>query len=403
MGSVKRLRDKVYRIVYDASSTNGKRNQKRETLYNVTKSEAEETLATRKERAKHRQGLRNPDITVAELFGEFFEIKRRTLSASGYERYEGMFRNYVAPAIGNFKVSDLQPEHLINAYAKWSAKGVSGRPLSGRSVHHLHDLIRCALNFAFRREWVARNVAACLETEDLPKATKPEPIALNEAEMAALLSAARHPSERAKRSGGPSAEPWFHPAVAFAIYTGARRGEVLGLRWSDVDFESNTVAIRRSLTRTHSRGLFFKEPKSGKARTITMPRTLATILKQHRTAQDNERQILGAGYKDDDLVFARPDGSLVNPRNFANRVIELAVRAKVTPITAHCLRDTHASLLAKKGVPLEVVSKRLGHADIRITAERYLHVYRESDAAAARALDTIPPFDSLRSLRASAH
>jgi integrase len=389
MGSVKRLRDKVYRIVYDASSTNGKRNQKRETLYNVTKSEAEETLAKRKERAKHRQGLRNPDITVAELFGEFFEIKRRTLSASGYERYEGMFRNYVGPAIGNLKVSDLRPAHLIDAYAKWSAQGVSGRPLSGRSVHHLHDLIRCALNFGVRREWVARNVAACLETEDLPKATKPEPIALNEAEMAALLSAARHPSERAKRSGGPSAEPWFYPAVALAIYTGARRGEVLGLRWLDVDFESNTVTIRRSLTRTHSLGLFFKEPKSGKARTITMPCTLAGILKQHRETQDHERTLIGTGYKDDDLVFARPDGSLVNPRSFGNRVIELATRAKVTPITAHCLRDTHASLLAKKGVPLEVVSKRLGHADIRITAERYLHVYRESDAAAARALDTI--------------
>jgi integrase len=73
--------------------------------------------------------------------------------------------------------------------------------------------------------------------------------------MGALLNAARHPPQRAKRSGGPSAEPWFYPAVAFAIYTGARRGEVLGLRWSDVDFESDAVTIRRSLTRTHSLGL----------------------------------------------------------------------------------------------------------------------------------------------------
>ena len=364
MGSVKRLRDKVYRIVYDISNRNGKRKQKRETLYNVTKSEAEETLAKRKERAKHRQGLRNPDISVAELFGEFFQIKRRTLSASGFERYEGMFRNYVAPEIGNLKVSDLRPEHLIDAYAKWSVKGVSGRPLSGRTVHHLHDLIRCALNFGVRREWVARNVGACLEAEDIPKAAKPEPIALNEAEMAALLNAAQHPSERAKRSGGPSAELWFYPAVAFAVFTGARRGEVLGLRWCDVDFTSNTVRIRRSLTRTHSRGLFFKEPKNGKARTITMPATLTALLPQHRAAQVKERSILGAGYKDDDLVFARPDGSLINPRCFGNRVIELATRAKVTRITAHCLRDTHASILAKKGVPLEVVSKRLGHADI---------------------------------------
>ena len=389
MGSVKRLRDKVYRIVYDVPNTNGKRKQKRETLYNVTKSEAEETLAKRKEQAKHRQGVRNPDITVAGLFGEFFEVKRRTLSALGFERYEGMFRNYIAPAIGNLKVSDLRPEYLIDAYAKWSAKGVSGRPLSGRTVHHLHDLTRCALNFGVRRELVTRNAAACLESEDLPKATKPEPVALNETEMAALLNAARNPSKRAVRSGGPSAESCFYPAVAFAVYTGARRGEVLGLRWSDIVLEANTVTIRRSLTRTHSKGLFFKEPKNGKARTITMPCTLSAILKQRRTAQDNERQTLGTGYKDDDLVFARPDGSLVNPRNFGNRVIELAVRAKVTPITAHCLRDTHASLLAKKGVPLEVVSKRLGHTDIRITAERYLHVYRESDAAAARVLDTV--------------
>lgn len=389
MGSVKRLRDKVYRIVYDVPGTNGKRKQKRETLDNVTKSEAEEVLAKRKEVAKHRQTLRNPNITVAQLFDELFRIKGRTLSASASERYEGLFRNYIAPAMGNAKVSDLRPEHLIDAYATWSAKGVSGRPLSGRTVHHLHDPIRCALNFGIRREWLTRNVAACLETEDLPKATKPEPIALDEAEIAALLSAARYPSERAKRSGGPSAEPWFYPAVAFAFYTGARRGEILGLRWSDLDFEFNTVSIRRSLTRTHSRGLFFKEPKNGKARTITMPATLIAILKQQRSTQDKERSILGAGYKDDDLVFARPNGSLVNPRCFGDRVIELAARAKVRPITAHCLRDTHASILAKKGVPLEVVSKRLGHADIRVTAERYLHIYRESDAAAARGLDTV--------------
>jgi integrase len=390
MGSVKRLRDKVYRIVYDIPSAYGKRKQKRETLYGVTKPEAEETLAKRKAQAKHRQAVRYPNMTVAELFGEFFQIKRRTLSASALERYEGLFDNYIGPAVGRTKLIALRPEDLTDAYARWSSNGVGGKPLSGRTVHHLHDLIRCALNFGARREWVGRNVAASLEAEDLPRATKPEPIALDEAEMATLLSAAHNPSERAKRSGGPSAEPWFYPAVAFALYTGARRGEVLGLRWSDLDFESNTVTIRRSLTRTHSRGLFFKEPKNGKARTITMPCTLNGILKQHREAQDNERNIVRTAYKDDDLVFARPDGSLVNPRNFGNRVIELSARARVTPITAHCLRDTHASLLAKKGVPLEVISKRLGHADIRVTAERYLHVYRESDAAAARVLDTLP-------------
>ncbi|HEY1978220.1 MAG TPA: tyrosine-type recombinase/integrase [Candidatus Baltobacteraceae bacterium] len=133
----------------------------------------------------------------------------------------------------------------------------------------------------------------------------------------------------------------------------------------------------------------FKEPKNGKPRTVTMPATLAAILKQHREQQDGERDLLGKAYKDDNLVFAKPNGSIVNPRAFGDRVIELAQRANVKPITAHCLRDTHASLLASKGVPLEVVSKRLGHADIRTTAERYLHVYRERDEEAARKFDTL--------------
>lgn len=124
-------------------------------------------------------------------------------------------------------------------------------------------------------------------------------------------------------------------------------------------------------------------------RVVILPTPLVATLKEHRENQDQERKNLGAGYQHDDLVFARPDGSLVNPRSFGTRVIELAERAKVKPITLHCLRDTNASLLAKKNVALEVVSKRLGHQDIRTTAERYLHVFRERDAAAARALDDL--------------
>jgi len=103
MGSVKRLRDKVYRLVYDIPSTDGKRKQKRETLYNVTKSEAEETLAKRKEQAKQRQGVRNPNMTVADLFEEFCQVKRRTISASALERYAAV----------SFTTLTLPPNHSL--------------------------------------------------------------------------------------------------------------------------------------------------------------------------------------------------------------------------------------------------------------------------------------------------
>jgi integrase len=112
-------------------------------------------------------------------------------------------------------------------------------------------------------------------------------------------------------------------------------------------------------------------------------------LAEHGKQQDRERDLLGKGYKDEGLVFARPDGSKVNPRSFGTRVVELAKRAGVQAITLHDLRDTHASLLAKKGVPLEVVSKRLGHSCLATTSERYLCVYTDRDVAAARVLDTL--------------
>lgn len=389
MGYLKRVGPKRYRYAYEGPKINRGRQQLTGTFYDLTKTEAEAELAKLEAQARNGEHVKLPNLALHDLFVEFLEVKGRTLEVSTYERYESYFKLYIDKVLGELTVRTLRQTHLLDAYAKWSSKGVRGKPLSGRSVRHVHDLLRDVLNFGLRREYVTRNVTTLIAPEDLPKATKPEPVALDEGETARLLEAARNPSLRAVQGGGMSAEGWFYPAVCFSVYTGARRGEVLGLRWSDLDFKSNTVTIRRSLARTQSRGLFLKSPKNGKARTITLPRPLAATLTEQREKQDQERKNLGAGYKDDDLVFARPDGSVVNPRNFGARVIELAERAKIKPITLHCLRDTHASLLAKKGVALEVVSKRLGHADIRTTAERYLHVFRERDAAAARMLDTL--------------
>jgi integrase len=105
--------------------------------------------------------------------------------------------------------------------------------------------------------------------------------------------------------------------------------------------------------------------------------------------QAQERVLLGEEYQDQGLVFARPDGSPIDPWNYGRAVRDMIVRAGVTPITLHGLRDTHASLCAKAGVPLGVVSQRLGHASIAITAERYLHVYSDRDAEAASAFDRL--------------
>jgi integrase len=176
--------------------------------------------------------------------------------------------------------------------------------------------------------------------------------------------------------------------VAFSAHSGARRGEVLALRWRDLNFEAAEVTLRHSLAQPRS-GLVFKAPKNGKARTISLTSEIVSILLSHRAGQAAEKLLLGHNYQDDDLVFARPTGECVGPWNFGAAFSELVKRCPVPKVTLHDLRDTHASLLAKAGITLDVISERLGHSSIGITVDRYLTVYKERDAAAASAFQRL--------------
>ena len=208
-------------------------------------------------------------------------------------------------------------------------------------------------------------------------------MALDEIELRTVLEAAKNPSRLAKKRGTISAQLWFYPAVAFAAYTGARRGEVLGMRWSDIDFTSKTISISRSVTEKRQ----LKAPKNDKSRTISASAGLISILLAHRASQAEERLFLGSAYEDGDFVFALADGSLVDPWSFGMAFRDLIRRVGVTPISLHGLRDTHASLCAKAGTGIDVISRRLGHASISITVERYMYVYNDRDTDAAAAFD----------------
>jgi integrase len=161
------------------------------------------------------------------------------------------------------------------------------------------------------------------------------------------------------------------------------------MRWRDLDIDNGTATIARSLTDAPRGRLSFKTPKNGKPRTIFISTQLVATLRSHRVAQAAERLALGHAYHDEELVFAGPDGHPIRPWNFTEAVGDLVTRAQVTRITLHDLRDTHASLLAKAGVPIEVVSQRLGHSTISITVDRYITVYRDRDMAAAHAFDRL--------------
>ncbi|MEV0537843.1 site-specific integrase, partial [Kitasatospora sp. NPDC050463] len=174
----------------------------------------------------------------------------------------------------------------------------------------------------------------------------------------------RSVSTRCPRSGGN-----------FTLRTGLRKGELLGLRWEDLDLASGTASIRRTLQRTNSSGLTALPTKTQSSeRRIALPTPCRRSLQQHRDRQRQEREAAGAGWKDSGYVFTRPDGSPIEGATLTRHFSALLLRASLRRIRFHDLRHSAATLLLEQGVELVVIKELLGHAHIGVTATVYAHV-----------------------------
>lgn len=383
MSSIRRLTDKKYRIVYNVPS-NGKRKQKTETLAGVTKKEAEAIYAQRmKEVSDGKYAAPNGGMTCDDLFVRFMKSRARLCAPSTLQQYEVMLKVRLRPSFGAKKLADIKTIDILSAYESWADSKVGAR-----TIIHAHNLLRATLNKAVKWELISRSPADSISPDDLPKPKRHEPTALDEAGLQTLLREARQPTQRSINRRYLSTYSAFYPAIFFAAYTGARRGEVLAIRWTDLNLDSGEVTIARSLTDA-GKCLTFKRPKNNRSRTISISKALVVVMRAHRASQAAERLALGAAYQDQALAFARPDGSPFPPWNFGVAFRNLVERAGVKRIRLHDLRDTHASLLAKAGIPIQVISKRLGHSSIGITFDRYLAMYRDQDEAAASAFDRL--------------
>lgn len=177
--------------------------------------------------------------------------------------------------------------------------------------------------------------------------------------------------------------------VMLAIYTGARRGEILGLRWNNVDLEKGSIKIIDNLCAT-TEGLILKQPKTESGiRTIAISSTLVKILKKHKVSQIKNKIRLGASYKDNNMVCCYEDGHLFNPKRFSAKFNELLKKNNLPLIRFHDLRHSHASLLVKMGVQPKEISSRLGHSNIGITMDLYSHLYEETDRKVANMFDEL--------------
>ena len=167
----------------------------------------------------------------------------------------------------------------------------------------------------------------------------------------------------------------YGPVFFLALYTGLRRGELLGLRWSAVDLEAGTLSVTQTLIRLTGVGLMAVEPKTPRSRRlVSLPPSAAALLSGLRVKQKDERQELGLKWNESDLVFSRPDRSPIDPDTITHAFAGIVKKAGLPSIRFHDLRHTHATLMLKQGVHPKIVSERLGHASIAITLDTYSHV-----------------------------
>jgi len=298
------------------------------------------------------------------------DYAKPNLTPRSYERYEGIARKHLIPSLGSILLTQLRPEHLQKLY---SAKLKEG--LSARSVRYQHVILHKALQTAIKWGLVSRNVA---DGVDVPKAQRGEMITWDEDDIVRFLKAA---------------EPTPYYALFYtALFTGARRGELLALRWQDVNFLDPQISISRSLHQLKDNSFVYTEPKTAKSRrTIALSPSAILTLKEHKEKQDITRAMLGLPLKDDSLVFSTPEGTPLRPNTVSRAWAILAARCGVKVIRFHDARHTHASLMLKQGVHPKIVQERLGHSGIAITLDTYSHVAPGLQEAAAAQFDKLVP------------
>jgi integrase len=282
--------------------------------------------------------------------------------------YSGNIRNHIKPVLGHILLKELTYDHVqewINARAKIR---------SPRTVQYMRDVLRAALNDARRRGLVQQNVA---ELVRVPKQTKEDINPWSKEETRTFLEAIK--GHR------------LYALYLVCVALGPRRGEVLGLRWQDVDFQRGTISIMHSLERARS-GLRLKETKTkGSKRTIILPKLIASALRAHRARQLEERMRAGSNWIGDEwnTVFATDLGRPIEPDNMGRAFDSLQRKVPVPRIRFHDLRHTAATTMLTNGVHVKTVSEMLGHSSIRITLDTYGHVLIGQKQEVADSLDRL--------------
>lgn len=324
-------------------------------LYAATEKEAYKKLEEAQFEQKQGAFVAGSQQTVKQYLEYWLEdVHKDTVRLGTYTNNRITVNKHIIPSIGHFKLQKLTAQQVQMFYAKKLREG-----MTASRVRRIHAVLHKALNYAKRNRLVSNNVCDNLE---LPRERKPE--------MGALTI------EQAKRLLQVVQGHHLEMLITLAITTGMRRGELLSLRWQDIDIEKGVLRVRRTVNFISGHGFIEGEPKTAKStRDILLPSFVLTMLKQYRVEQAKMRVQADSTYIDRDLVFANEDGGFIRFTTLRYHFNRLLDEAGLPHIRFHDLRHSAASLLLSMGVPIKVVQELLGHNTVDMTLNTYSHVY----------------------------
>jgi integrase len=287
-----------------------------------------------------------------------YHAKAKPLASKTAERYESLAAHAIR-AVGSVALKDLTPFLFDDLYVKLASIPLQDKTkaLSAKTVREVHNVLHVALKRAVKTKLIPFNPAdGC----DLPRVDQKEARALSSEQLTAYQSIATG--------------TWVDLLIRLAAAIGARRGELLACRWSDLDWSTSRIRIERSLYQV-KKEIGIKPTKTRQARVVSIPPSLIEYLKVHREVQDQRRMMCGPEY--------------LLPSSATRAAVRLAKAAGLTGIGLHSLRHTHASALLHANVPVTNVAKRLGHRDAYTTAKIYAHALPDTDQDVAAVWDKV--------------
>lgn len=304
-------------------------------------------------------------ITLGKWLDLCLEVyMKNSLKQSTYLSYESYIRVHLKPALGNLQLRDLTPR-LLQQYYNYKAEEEG---LSPKTIININLFLHKALSYAVTEGYIPSNPAASI---NLSRGNKPQIEILTRDEQAQLIRA--------------SYQHRYGVFIRLVLFTGLRLGELLGLRWEDIDMQSNLLHVRRTLNRLNkvkptapgepTTEIVIQPPKSQNSiRSIPLLPAVIQDLMNWKSIQRNDQTTMGDQYRDSGMIVTNPSGGFIEPRTFKDQYDQILALAGLRHFTFHALRHTFASRAMEQGMDAKTVSVLLGHASVSFTMDTYAHV-----------------------------